>query len=312
MKLPTKLPSKLPINKLINKVVIFGVGLIGGSFALALKKQALVKTIIGLDYSSTALQRALELGIVDIAGDEANLAEAIDGADLILIATPVAQTERILSSIYPHLQPQTIVTDVGSTKADVALAARRSLAEKVAQFVPAHPIAGRELHGPDAALADLYQHKKVVITALPENNSNTIDEVARIWECCGAVSHYLTPTTHDEIFAAVSHLPHILAYALVNQISEHSHAELCFQFAASGFQDFTRIAGSSPEMWRDISLANRDALVKEIIQYQAQLQRIAMALQQSDGVQLLATFSQAQAARQCWVESIQANKIKPS
>jgi len=292
-----------------NKIVIFGVGLIGGSFALALKKQAAVQQVIGLERSRLALDRALQLGIIDLAG--ADIASALDGADLVLIATPVAQTETILRAIYPHLQSQTVVTDAGSTKSDVVEAARRALGEKIHQFVPAHPIAGRETNGPDAAIADLYRGKKLVITALAENLPDTVGLVAFAWQQCGALPHYLTPGEHDQVFAAVSHLPHVLAYALVDQIAEQPQSDLRFQYAASGFRDFTRIAGSSPEMWRDISLANRQALLDELVKYQAQLARIATALQNSDGDQLLAIYTNAQGARHQWITSIETAE-KPS
>jgi prephenate dehydrogenase len=282
--------------KKLNKVVIFGVGLIGGSFALALKKHAAVKHIVGVGRSQSSLARAVTLGIIDVACS--NLADALDGADLLLIAVPVAQTESIFHAIYPYLQKQTIVTDAGSTKGDVIAAARRILAEKIGQFVPAHPIAGAEHSGPEAAMVDLYQGKKVVITALPENTHSALHLVASVWQGCGAIPHYLNSEQHDQIFAAVSHLPHVLAFALMNKIAEQPEADLYFQYAASGFRDFTRIAGASPEMWRDITMANRDVLQAELVQYQAQLQQISVALRQANSDQLLAIFSKAQAARQ--------------
>lgn len=295
--------------KQLTKIVIFGVGLIGGSFALALKRHVAGLQIVGMERSQHSLQRALDLGIIDIAGGD--IADALDGADLVLIATPVAQTESILEAIYPHLQPHTVITDTGSTKSDVVHAARSTLGIKIRQFVPAHPIAGRETNGPDAAISDLYQGKKLVITALPENSKETLNLVAQAWECCGAIPHYLQADQHDQVFAAVSHLPHILAYALVDQIATQPQADLRFQFAASGFRDFTRIAGSSPEMWRDISIANRVALQEELANYQLQLQRIATALQHSDGAQLLSVFNNAQEARQRWIASIELAE-KPS
>ena len=291
-------------SKQLTRIVIFGVGLIGGSFALALKKLPGAFQITGVERSHQALQRALELGIIDVACTD--VAVALKDADLVLIATPVAQTAAILKSICPHLNRDTVVTDAGSTKSDVVAAARIALGDKINQFVPAHPIAGRETNGPDAAIADLYQGKKLVITALPENLPETVRMIADLWQQCGAIPHYLTPEQHDQVFAAVSHLPHVLAYALVDQITEESHSELRFQYAASGFRDFTRIAASSPEMWRDISLANRVALMEELANYQVQLQRIATALQNSDGDQLLAMFSNAQAARQRWAVSIES------
>lgn len=304
----------------LNKVVIFGVGLIGGSFALALKQHAAVKQIVGVGRSQLSLERALALGIVDsicishshescdssdALGDSASLAAALDGADLVLIAAPVAQTESILARIYPHLQTSTIVTDAGSTKSDVVASARRALHDKIAQFVPAHPIAGREENGPEAALAGLYQGKKLVIAAMPENTPAALELVAAAWRCCGAVPYYLSAAEHDNVFAAVSHLPHLLAYALVDQIAHQPTADIRFQFAASGFRDFTRIAGSSPEMWRDISLANRTALLDELALYQQQLQRLQHDLQEENGEALLAMFSSAQQARQRWTASIE-------
>ena len=287
----------------LTRIVIFGVGLIGGSFALALKRLETGFQVTGIERSHAALQRALELGIIDVAATD--VAAALNDADLVLIATPVAQTAAILSAIYPHLNSRTVVTDAGSTKSDVVAAARMALREKIHQFVPAHPIAGRETNGPDAAIFDLYQGKKLVITALPENPPQAVALVADLWQQCGAIPHYLTPEQHDQVFAAVSHLPHVLAFALVDQITEQPQADLRFQYAASGFRDFTRIAGSSPEMWRDISLANRVAILEELASYQIQLQRVANALQNSDGAQLLAMFGNAQAARQRWAVSIE-------
>lgn len=289
---------------LFNKVVLIGVGLIGGSFALALKRAQAVTQIVGLDRDSTSLNLAKSLGIIDHSTDDIELAVA--DADLILIATPVAQTATILSAIYPYLQAHTVVTDAGSTKSDVVLAARASLKEKIAQFVPAHPIAGREKNGPEAAISDLYAGKKVVITALPENATQTLRLVEQAWAACGAIIHHLSPQEHDQVFASVSHLPHLLAYALVDDIAQKSHADRLFQYAASGFRDFTRIAGSSPEMWRDISLANRDAIVQELDSYSAKLQQLRASLLANDSADLEAMYRRAQAARVNWIAAIEA------
>jgi prephenate dehydrogenase len=233
----------------LDKVVIYGVGLIGGSFARALKAAGGVRHVVGIDrFEATAL-RAVELGIVDEAatGPEAESA-AIRGADLVVLATPVAQTGRILAALLPYLGEHTIVTDCGSTKADVVAAARAALGGRIGQFVPGHPIAGRETNGPEAAIADLYIGKKFVVTALAENSPEAVQRVTSAWRACGAIIHRLTPEEHDKVFASVSHLPHLLAYALVDDIAGKPHADLLFQYAASGFRDFTRIAGSSPEM----------------------------------------------------------------
>jgi prephenate dehydrogenase len=291
------------MQPMFNKVVIVGAGLIGGSFALALKRAGQVATVAGLGRSQAAMARALELGILDTVAADA--AEAMAGADLVLIAAPVAQTETILANLAPNLEAGTVVTDAGSTKSDVVAAARRVLGDRVTQFVPAHPIAGRETNGPDAAIAELYQGKKAVITALPENPVDAVERVAAAWRACGAVIHRLSPEEHDKVFAAVSHLPHLLAYALVDDIARKPHADLLFQYAASGFRDFTRIAGSSPEMWRDISLANQPALLGELDAYMAQLSGLRARLAAGDGEALAHIYTNAQRARQQWIEAIE-------
>lgn len=295
---------------MFTKVVIVGVGLIGGSFALGLKAAGAVDRVVGLGRSAQALARARELGIIDEAA--ASPQEALRGADLVLLAAPVAQTGPILASLLPYLEPQTIVTDAGSTKSDVVAAARAALGDRVKQFVPGHPIAGRESNGPDAAIPDLYRGKKTVLAPLPENAPDAIDKVAAAWRTCGAVIHMLTPQEHDKVFAAVSHLPHLLAYALVDDIAGKPHADLLFQYAASGFRDFTRIAGSSPEMWRDISLANRDALLGELDAYLAQLTHLRARLAAGDGAALEATYANAQRARRAWIEAIETAEKPPA
>jgi prephenate dehydrogenase len=289
---------------MFDKVVIVGVGLIGGSFALGLKAAGAAREIVGLERSSKALARARELGIIDTACTSPE--EALRGADLVLIAAPVAQTAAILTSLLPWLEPHTIVTDAGSTKSDVVASARAAMHERVSQFVPGHPIAGRESNGPDAALAGLYRGKKAVLTPLPENDRASVERVADAWRQCGAIIHILTPGEHDKVFAAVSHLPHLLAYALVDDIANKPHADLLFQYAASGFRDFTRIAGSSPEMWRDISLANRDALLGELDAYLAQLNGLRARLASADGPGLEAVYGNAQRARRAWIGAIEA------
>lgn len=292
------------------KIVIFGVGLIGGSFALALRRAGMVGTVVGVGRSPEAMARALELGIVDEVAP--SVADAMRGAALVLLAAPVAQTGAILSSLLPYLEPGTVVTDAGSTKSDVVAAGRAALGERVAQFVPGHPIAGRESNGPDAAIADLYHGKKAVLTPLPENAPADVARVAAAWRACGAVVHQLTPQEHDHVFAAVSHLPHLLAYALVDEIANKPHAALLFQYAASGFRDFTRIAGSSPEMWRDISLANRQALLGELDAYLAQLTDLRAMLAAADGARLEAVYANAQDARRRWIKAIEAAETPPN
>lgn len=289
---------------MLKKIAIFGVGLIGGSFALALKKASAVEQVVGIGRTAATLARAKELGIIDSIST--SVADALCDTDLVLIAAPVAQTSAILASIEPYLQAGTVVTDAGSTKTDVVAAARAAFGNKISQFVPGHPIAGRELNGPEAAVADLYLGKKVVLTALPENSAQNIAKVADAWLQCGAMIHELTPENHDCVFAAVSHLPHLLAYALVDDIAKKPHVDLLFQYAASGFRDFTRIAGSSPEMWRDISLANQTALLQELDSYLSQLTHLRALLAAGDGKALEAIYTNAQHARQKWERSIEA------
>ena len=298
---PMQSASPTPLQS-FNRIVVFGVGLIGGSFALALKQANAVKQVIGVGRRAETLQRAQSLGIIDEIGD----ATSVSGADLVLIAAPVAQTEALLRELAPHLQVGTVVTDAGSTKGDVVQAARAALGDKIAQFVPGHPIAGREQNGPEAALPELYRGKKVVLTALRENSSQSISTVASAWQQCGAQIHHLGADEHDAVFAAVSHLPHLLAYALVDDIAARDNADLLFQYAASGFRDFTRIAGSSPEMWRDISLANRAALLAELDAYTAQLSTLRAMLVASDGAALEHVYARAQSARQAWIAAIEA------
>ena len=280
------------------KVVVFGVGLIGGSFALALKAAEQVEEVVGFGRSLGTLTQALDLGIIDRVG--ANAGQEVADADLVLIATPVGQMPEIMARIAPYLGPETVVTDGGSTKSDVAAVARGAFGERVGQFVPAQPIAGAENSGAAAARADLYREKKVVLTPLSENPVPNVARVRSAWEWCGALIHELQPEEHDRIFAAVSHLPHLLSFALVHELALRDNRDLLFSFAASGFRDFTRIAASHPEMWRDICLANRAALLKELDCYRSQLDELHDILQRGDGAALEKTFDIARTARRDW------------
>jgi prephenate dehydrogenase len=282
------------------KVVVFGVGLIGGSFALGLKAAGQVEEVVGFGRSIATLTQALDLGIIDRVG--VNVGQDVADADLVLIATPVGQMPDIMARIAPYLGAQTLVTDGGSTKEDVVAAARAHFGDKAGQFVPAHPIAGAENSGAAAARADLYREKKVVLTPLPENSVLNVARVRSAWEWCGAQVHELSASEHDRVFAAVSHLPHLLSFALVHDLVVRENSELFFRFAASGFRDFTRIAASHPEMWRDICLANRVALLEELDRYRAQLDDLHDALQRGDGVALEQTFDVARKARRSWAD----------
>lgn len=285
---------------LFKKIVIFGVGLIGGSFALALRKANAVSEVVCFGRSLKTLQQAQQLAIIDRIGQD--IAAEVSDADLILLATPVGQMAELMARIAPHLGTHTLITDGGSTKGDVVREVYAQLGTKAAQFIPAHPIAGAEQSGAAAARADLYVGKKVVLTPLPENSVESVARVRKAWEVCGAKVSELTAEQHDEIFAAVSHLPHLLSFALVHDLAQRDNRDVLLSFAASGFRDFTRIAASSPEMWRDICLANRDALQKELQLYIAELNQISAALATSDANQLEKTFHKAREVRAAWTE----------
>lgn len=290
----------------MNKIVIFGVGLIGGSFALALRKAGAAREIVGYSRTQSTLEQAIRLGIVDRKGGK--FPEELKDADLVLLAVPVGQMNKriggetgdMLGMMGTLIGPHTVITDAGSTKADVVKVARALLGNKVERFVPAHPIAGAEHSGPTAAKADLYQGKRVVLTPLPENSMDAVARVRKAWELCGATVSELSPETHDEVFAAVSHLPHLLSFALVHDLAQRKNRDLLLSFAASGFRDFTRIAASSPEMWRDICIENREALLREVKQYADELHVLYRALENSDADKLEKIFSEAQKVRSNW------------
>ena len=283
---------------MLGKVVIVGVGLIGGSFALALKRAGAVRTVVGMGRSPAVLARARELGIIDAACESPQ--EAMHGADLVLLAEPVAQTGPILARLAPWIEERTVITDAGSTKSDVVAAARAALGARIAQFVPGHPIAGRESNGPDAALPDLYRGKKTVITALPENAPGAIERVAGAWRACGAVIHRLTPQEHDRVFAAVSHLPHLIAFALMNGIAGQAQGKEYLGLAGPGFRDFSRIAASDPKVWRDILLANRQELLAQSQLFQQSLKALEAMIESGNSEALEQAIGQASQARANW------------
>lgn len=285
---------------MMNKIVIIGVGLIGGSFALALRKAGLVKHIVGVGRSRGNMQCALDLGVIDEFADDFSV--ALKGADLVLLAMPVGQTGRIMTQISPHLESATIVTDAGSTKQDVVAAARSFLTEQLKNFVPGHPIAGAELSGVDAANADLFRDKNVVLTPLDETSTDAVKRVTELWQGCGARVSQMCADQHDETLAVMSHLPHLLAFTLMNHVaSADSNLDDVLRFAGSSFRDFTRIAGSSPEMWRDICLANREALLRQLDAYQNELTSLRELLANGDGQALEKFFADAREARQQWL-----------
>ena len=286
---------------MINKLVVIGVGLIGGSFALALREAGLVREIVGVGRSPENLSAALGTYVIDSV---AEAAQAVRGADLVLLAVPVGQMAAIMTAIAPQLEPHTVLSDVGSTKQNVSLLARQHLPGQLARFVPAHPIAGAESSGVKAARGDLFRERKVVLTPLAETDPAAKALLTSLWQACGATVTEMTPPQHDALFAAVSHLPHVLAFTLVDYIAAQADAAQLFDFAASGFRDFTRIAGSSPEMWRDICLANSDALLQQISGYELELAHIKDLIENSDGAGLAALFGRARDARQNFLKKI--------
>jgi prephenate dehydrogenase len=285
----------------IEKLVVVGVGLIGGSCALALRRANAVGTIVGVGRTAANLDDATRLGVIDRARrlDEDWTGELGD-ADVVLVAAPVAQCPVLFAAIAPAIGPQTVVTDAGSTKQDVIAAARAAFGAALPRFVPGHPIAGTEHTGAAAAFATLFGGRNVILTPLPETAPAAVDRVAALWHASGARVTMLGPERHDAIFAAVSHLPHVLAFALVAELAARPDADAYFDHAASGFRDFTRIAGGSPEMWRDIALANRVALLAEIDRYQDALDAARTLIATGDAPALAALFERASAARRAW------------
>ena len=278
------------------RLAVIGVGLIGGSFALALKQAKAVSHVVGVGRNPANLKTALERGIIDsIASD---VAAAARGADLVLVATPLGQYPAVFGSLR---DARALITDGGSTKRDVIAAARKTLGAKISQFVPAHPIAGAEKSGAAAAAADLFEGRRVVLTPLEENSSKDISAVESAWKSCGASVSHMNAEEHDAVLATVSHLPHLLAYALVHEVAGRANCAELFSFAAGGFRDFTRIASSHPEMWRDICVANRDLLLKEMERFSVKLESVRKLL--DNPAELEKLFAEARDARDKWIRS---------
>lgn len=276
---------------------LIGCGLMGSSFALALRRAGLVERVVGFSQTTATTDKARALGVID--GAAASAAEAAQGADLVLISVPVAATLRSLQAIAPVLSKSTLVMDVGSTKRDVVAAARQALGEKLACFVPAHPICGKEVSGVEHADVDLYVGKKLILTPLPETSAGQVAQARQLWQALRCEVSDMTPEAHDAAYAAVSHLPHLLAFAAMNALAAPEGAKH-LPLAGSGFRDFSRIAASEPAMWRDILLANRDEVLAQSALFKAQLQRLEDLMQSGDAAQLQALIAQASQARATW------------
>lgn len=288
-------------NTHLGTVAIIGIGLIGGSLAKALKRSAVVKRIIALDSSPAAGVKAVELGIADSVGRWEDLAQA----DVIVLATPVDALYEICTRLAQlPLKKEVVMTDVGSTKSSVLDAMERAFGKVPVNFVPGHPIAGREKSGVTAAEADLFTNHKVILTTLEDTDNRALGVVSRMWHAAGALTTYMSIAEHDEILGATSHLPHVLAYLLVDLLDQDLHHDEIFQYAAGGFRDFTRIASSSPVMWRDVCLHNPEVLRDLLSQYRARIVQFEKLLETHDGAAIETLFARAKAARDAHFEKV--------
>jgi prephenate dehydrogenase len=281
---------------MIKKLCIFGVGLIGGSLALALRKAGYVGEVVGCSRSAGHLQRAVDLGVID--SYTLDPVEAVKGADMIFLAVPMRAIQPVLESIAPHIEKDAIITDAGSAKGSVLRAAQAAFGGKLpTNFVAGHPVAGREKSSVEAAIDDLYIDHKVVLTPTEETSPEAINAVKSMWQKAGASVELLDVKQHDEVLAATSHLPHILAYSLVNTLSKSQYGDAVFDFAAGGFKSFSRIASSDPIMWRDICLENKEAILAALNDYQQDLADLSALIEDEDETALSELFANAKATR---------------
>jgi len=277
---------------------LIGCGLMGGSFALALKKAGLVKRVVGYSKSPSTTERARQLGVIDVEAPSALL--AVSGADIVLVAVPVASSEATFKAIRHIVTPQTLMMDVGSTKNDVVQAAQRGLQQLAGSFVPAHPIAGKELAGVENADADLYLGRQVILTPTGITHADHVKRATDVWQALGSRIVHMTPEAHDTTFAAVSHLPHLLSFALMNAVCGQARGQNFLALAGPGFRDATRIAASDPVVWRDIFLGNRAEVLAQCQLFRDQLQMFESAMQSADQAVLEALITQASSARAHW------------
>jgi len=280
---------------MINKLCIVGIGLIGGSLARALKAADYVDHVVAVGRNTEHLERAVELGVAD--GFDTSISNAAADADVIIVAVPVGSMKAVFSELSTSIKTDAVITDVGSVKGNVVRDAREALGDKSSCFVPGHPIAGTEKSGVEASFAELYQGQRVILTPLEETSSDATQSVTKMWHAAGADVVSLSVEHHDEVLAATSHLPHALAYTLVDTLAQmHEHREI-FQFAAGGFKDFTRIASSDPKMWHDICLNNRDALLDMLKRFSSELNILTKAIEDNDSDFILKMFQRAKTAR---------------
>jgi prephenate dehydrogenase len=277
---------------------LIGCGLMGGSFALALKRAGLVKRVVGYSKSPSTTQRAMSMGVIDVEAPSALL--AVSGADIVLLAIPVSATEATLKAIKHLVTNDMLIMDVGSTKRDVIDSARRVLRDHIGSFVPCHPITGKEVSGVEHADPDLYHGKQVILTPIDRTNPIQAEKAVKVWEGLGCRVLNMTPDDHDAAFAAVSHLPHLIAFALMNGIVSQDHGKEFLALAGPGFRDFTRIAASEPKMWRDILMANRQELLAQSKIFQRTLQAMELMIESGNTEALEGLIGQASEARAHW------------
>lgn len=280
---------------MIHKLTIIGVGLIGGSLARALRAAGQVREVVGYDCDLANLEEAVTLGVVDRI--ETSLADGVCDADMVVLAVPVGSCGEILAQLAPYLAADAVVTDVGSVKGSVVTVARATLGARFPAFVPGHPIAGSERSGVAASLTELFRKRRVVLTPCVETDTCAVERVAQMWLAAGAEIVTMSVSHHDEILAATSHLPHLLAYTLVDMLARAENSRDLFSSAAGGFRDFTRVASSDPAMWRDICLSNRAAIIQVVEAYRQELSTLLTAIERGDGEALQKTFVRAKQAR---------------
>jgi prephenate dehydrogenase len=283
---------------MFNQLGVIGCGLMGGSFALALKRAGLVNRVIGYSKSPSTTEKAKKLGVIDIAAESALL--AVSGSDIVLIAVPVAATEATFRAIRHLVEPGVLFMDVGSTKRDVVDAARRVLKERIGSFVPAHPIAGKEAGGVTHADAALYNGRQVILTPLPSTNADLLQKATDVWAAIGSQVLRMTPENHDAAFAAVSHLPHVLAFVYFNSIAGQPAGRDYLSLAGPGFRDFTRIAASDPLVWRDVLMSNREEVLKQSERFRRELEALEQALKLGNADAIEAQIRNASEGRAGW------------
>ncbi|MDC0182777.1 prephenate dehydrogenase/arogenate dehydrogenase family protein [Nitrosomonadales bacterium] len=285
----------------MKNLYIFGVGLIGGSIALKVRELFSFDKIVGIGrVGGNSLEALVDSGILDYSSTKVD--QNISQADLIIIATPVSQTKDILQEIKPHLNKNTIVTDVGSTKQNIVNDAKIILEDKFSQFIGSHPIAGSEKHGPLAAKKDLFDEKNIILTPTTENESENIEALTNFWESLGGIVSKMKADEHDQIFSTISHLPHLLAFGLVNLINNKANKKTLLNYAASGFRDFSRIAASSPDVWRDISTQNQKSIIKDLKLFQKEITKITNFIETKDIRALEEYLKLASKTRKNWVK----------